>query len=354
MSLDFRNLRICEFRELPGWDDFVEDHPKGTILYTTRMIHCELHTKLHHPFAYAAVDEDGQICAMLVAVRVATVAALPGPLNSRSIMYAEPIWLDSPSGLDGLRKLIEYHDQFMKTRTLFAEIRPNFSTPTDPDPLVEMGYRHLGYLNYELALQNSEDHLFQKVGPKVRNNVRSAIRHGVSIREVELSQHVDEVYQLLQQSYANSSTPMVDKTQFRAAGKLFAAKNLRVFIADYQGVPVAAGCFLNFKGRVTCWFAGTLRLPGVPAMTLIFWEAMRQYAQDGCQLFDFAGAGWQGEDYGPGRFKKKFRGTLTNYGRYRKVYAPWMMRAAERVYQNVRVYISPKPSQTARLPLDLQ
>jgi lipid II:glycine glycyltransferase (peptidoglycan interpeptide bridge formation enzyme) len=74
----------------------------------------------------------------------------------------------------------------------------------------------------------------------------------------------------------------------------------------------------------------------------VFWEAIRQFAREGFEIFDFAGGGWEGEEYGPGRFKSKFGGQQSNYGRYRKIYAPWKLKTAQSVYETVREYIAPK------------
>jgi lipid II:glycine glycyltransferase (peptidoglycan interpeptide bridge formation enzyme) len=77
-------------------------------------------------------------------------------------------------------------------------------------------------------------------------------------------------------------------------------------------------------------------------MSAIFWEAIRLFSHQGIELLDFAGGGWEGEQYGPGRFKAKFGGQQTNFGRYRKIYAPWTMKAAESVYEKVRDFIAPR------------
>lgn len=53
-------------------------------------------------------------------------------------------------------------------------------------------------------------------------------------------------------------------------------------------------------------------------------------------LYDFGGAGWPNEDYGPRHFKKKFGGELVRFGRYRKVFSPIRMKMAEAAYDATR------------------
>lgn len=341
MKLASNQLTTREYHEIPQWDAFVHAHPQGTVLHTTCMIHCEKNTRLHYPYAHGAFDSEDNLCAILVAVRVATMSGFPSSWTSRSIQYAEPIYLNTPAGLAGVCELLKQHDEYMRMRTLFAEVRPIHEVNQTVCPLLENDYRRIGYLNYELKLDKEESELFSLVGQKCRNNVRCAQRKGVFVEEVDPVQSIDVVYKLLSESYAHSKIPMVDRTLFQAASINFCRSQLRIIVAKYQNMPVAVGCFLIFKNRVLCWYAGTKRIVGVPAMSLIFWEAIRRFSLEGYGIFDFAGAGWQGENYGPGHFKAKFGGLKTNYGRYRKIYAPWMMKAASCVYEKLRVYISP-------------
>lgn len=335
-TFEFKN-----YRDLTDWDEFVNSHPQGSIFHCKSMIEAEARTKLHEPFAFGAVDSQGNLLALLVAIRVAVLGGLPSLLNSRSIMYAEPIHANSAVGRMAAQKLIEYHDQYMSGKTLFAEVRPAFD-PNSNNLLDHCGYRRLGYLNYELQLTPDVDKMFASVGPKVRNNVRCARRTGIDVYEVDPLRNLDTIYDLVSQSYAHGKVPLVDKSHFSSAFELFRPDNLRVLVANKRNEPFAVGCFLSFKNRVICWYAGTKRLAATPAMTGLFWEAIRKFAQEGMQIFDFAGAGWEGEDYGPGKFKKKFGGQLTNYGRFRKVYSPKMLQAAQTIYQGVRELIAPR------------
>ncbi len=79
------DLRILPFDQLPDWDDFVESHIQGTLFHTCAMIRTMESAKGHSPFAHAAVDENGAICAMLVAVKVSTLGRWADRIAARSI-----------------------------------------------------------------------------------------------------------------------------------------------------------------------------------------------------------------------------------------------------------------------------
>jgi serine/alanine adding enzyme len=335
-------MNIVAYHELADWDRFVAEHPCGSVFHSKCMIQGWASTRNNQPFAFAAVDSMGKIGALLVANRVITVRGIGLPIAARSLMYAEPIHLPTPTGRVGLKKLLSWHDGYMRNRALFCEIRPNFATSEQDDILREAGYSKAGYVNYEVELDSDLNAMFAQLGGKRRNNVRVAHRKGIEIRSAQNESDLDAFYQLICASYARSKVPVTERTLFEATSGCLPPGSFRVFTAFYKSEPVATGCFLGFKNRVTCWYAGTLKIPGIPAMTAVFWHAMQAFAVDGFKVFDLAGAGWEGEDYGPGKFKSKFGGQETNYGRYRKIYSPWKLSIASAVYSRVRSFMAPK------------
>ena len=335
------DLKILPFDQLLDWDGFVERNTQGTIFHTSSMIRTMGSAKGHSPFAHAAVDENGAICAMLVAVKVSTLGRWADRIAARSILYAEPIFLESWEGRRGVAQLVRHHDNYMRRRTLFAEVRPFFATPVSEDTLVNQGYELLGYYNYELDLQRHEQQLFMGLDSKCRNNLRSTQRRGLIVREVEPFSELNRFYAIVSESYSGSKVPLADRSLFESAFREMPPNVCRVFLAEYEGEIAAAACFLAYKDRVVYWYAGAKRIQGISAMSMILWEAITKYSVEGYQLFDFAGAGWEGEEYGPGKFKAKFGGVLTNFGRYRKVYSPWKLRCASSAYKIMRGWISP-------------
>ena len=54
------------------------------------------------------------------------------------------------------------------------------------------------------------------------------------------------------------------------------------------------------------------------------------------KYYDFGGAGWPDEEYGPRDFKAKFGGDLVCYGRYRRIYAKYTLGVVSSTYELVR------------------
>lgn len=100
------------------------------------MIRSEESTKRHSPYAIGALDAQGKLCAILVAVRVSTLDGFGAQISTRSIMYAEPICLNNEAGRIALQALIQQHVRDMCRNVLFGEIRPNFNNQIVENALI--------------------------------------------------------------------------------------------------------------------------------------------------------------------------------------------------------------------------
>ena len=333
---------IIGYRNAKGWDEFIAGHPLGHIFHTTQMIRAYETTDGFHPLAIAAIDSLGEILALLVSVRVSTLGGWAGSLGSRAILFAEPIYRDNTPGREAVLKLIRQHDSAMNKRALFAEVRPMYECHNGFDPLKSVGYTRLGYLNYESDFSKGEDAIWKSFHRNCRNNILRGQKRGVIIRQVDPLDCLDAIYEILKFTYAHSKVPLSDKSLFESVFTQLDRKHYKVFAAEYEGRMVACGLFLDYQNRVTYWYGGAFRISGLNAVSVLLWDAMKYFLRSDCKVFDFAGAGWEGEDYGPGKFKSQFGGCLTNYGRYRKIYSPWKMWIAENGYKLLRNVLAPK------------
>ena len=308
------------------------------------MIRAYATTHLYSPLALAAVDANGQILALFVATRVGLIGEWANQFTGRSIHFAEPLFVDTPAGHNALNELMRIHDEECRRTVLFTEIRPITATHSISSFWNSIGYERKGYHNYELNLRQPVDAIWKGFTGTCRRNIKRAERRGVSVEVVEPYTHVPMLYTILKESYGNSKIPLVDISHFYSVFREMHPQQLRLALARLDGEVIAASCFLTDAERVYYWFAGTKRVPGISAMASIVWDALQHYSQTDKKVFDFCGAGWEGEDYGPGRFKAHFGGTLTNHGRYRKVYSQWRFKLADAAYAAVRGILAPRTS----------
>lgn len=335
---------MTDWRRLqPAWDDFVDGHSKGGIFHTSDMVRVFETAKGYSPLPLAAIGPDGEIRAMLVAVRVQTLPSPFGGVSSRSIWFSEPLCRDDSASIDALCKLIELHDRVMCRKTLFAEVRPLYAPGPENIALEQCGYAHLEYLNYIVDLTKSKEELWSRVRPKARTSIRKCERQGFNIRHESGDHAIDRLCHFLKLTFQRAQVPLPDRSLFEAARDVLEPKGRIKFVAAYDGdEPVGMDAMLVFKDRVFGWYGGSLLMKGVSPFEYMQWNEIAWGTESDCKIYDFGGAGWPNEPYGVRDFKARFGGELVCYGRYRKVYAPRLLSLAERAFSLSRSLLSPK------------
>lgn len=313
------------------WDAYVSQHPHGTIFHTSAMIRVFSATCDLQPFAHAAIDAAGAIVAMVVSVHVKTLRGFSS-LSSRAIQYAEPLCNDDADGVSALKQLVVMHDDYMCSKALFSEIRSIAEPGKEKQALVQCGYQHCDYVNYVVELDSDVERLWRNVDKRMRQKINSTLRKNIEIRDDTSPEGIDRLYDLLKYSYGRASVPLADRNLFEATLEHLPAGVVRIRTAFDSEKPVASIISLVYGGRVFSWYGGTLRLNGRSPFACIVWDDIVWGHNNGQSLFDFGGAGWPNEDYGPRRFKASFGGKEVRYGRYRATYSKLRLRIAEFAY----------------------
>jgi hypothetical protein len=332
---------IANLSDAPGWDEFIGQHPKATIFHTKEMVRVLAATKHYEPMAIAACLPNGRVVAVLVAVRVCTIPGMLSRFAARSILFAEPICTDDEAGVAGLSELIRHHDRRMQSRTLFCEVRPIGPPGAERAALARCGYLWYDYLNYLTDVTTPQDVLWRRITKCCRRDIRRSRERGVVLKEENTMAGIQNLYDLVEVSYARSKVPVPDKSLFDATLAHLPSDWYRVVIAYYDGQPVASSIDLVYRGTVYGWYGGTARLAGISANACITWDSIEWAAANGQRTYDFGGAGHPSVPYAPRDFKSKFGGELVHHGRYRKVYSRWKLALAERAYSNARRFLAP-------------
>src|SRR5436190_4308151 len=358
------NYTIVDTLDPERWNKFVDEHPKGSIFHTSYMVEVFKGTKNNEPLFLAALDNAGEVLALLVAVRVKT---LPGPLSSigsRSIFYAEPLCREDALGVEALAALVKEHDRRMRNKVLFTEVRPIKANGPERTALERSNYQYEDYLNYLIDLRRPADELWSSLSNTCRANIRRSQKKGVKLVDMTTPEGVDVLYHFLDLTYALAKVPLADKSMFAEAVRVLQPLDMvRVFgayldeSAEAQepttesasapghppvgaptalGTPIAACIVLLYKKVVYEWYWGVERTKSVYPAESITWHRIEWGHQNGYDQYDFGGAGWPNKPYGVRDFKAKFGGELVHYGRYRRIYSPWKFALAETGYEFLR------------------
>jgi len=341
-STTLKNFRIVESLDHGQWDKYVYEHPRGSIFHTRHLVDVFRRTKNYCPLFLAAVDEGQQILALLVSVRVQTLPNPLGKLSSRSIFYAEPLCSDEPRGVEALSALLAEHDSRLRGKVLFSEVRALHAAGSEQEALTRQGYEHNGYLNFLVDLRQPSDVLWGRLTGSCRSNIRRGEKHGLTIEEVTCDKGVDTLYPILNLTYGHAGVPLADKSLFTHALRILQPLDMiKIFAAYHSGQPVGASVVLLYKKVVYEWYWGVQRIKSIYPAECVTWHRINWGQQRNYNFYDFGGAGWPHKPYGVRDFKAKFGGDLVNYGRYRKVYSPWMFSLGERAYEWRRKLTSP-------------
>ncbi len=325
----------------PLWDRFVDNHPKGSVFHTSEMVRVFQRTKGNRPHALASLTPDGKIAALLVSVRVQTLPPPMGRFSSRAVFYAEPLCHDRPDSMNALSQLIARHDADLGRSALFAEVRPLHAPGSERIVLERAGYTYMEYLNYLYDVRQPVEAMWSGVHKSAQRAIRQCERRGLVVREVPAETAVEQLYPLLKLSYGHSGVPLADRSLFDAAACDLCPRGFAKFFAVYEGSkPVAMDIMLTFKDRIYFWYGGVTRAANGSPCSLLRWVELKWAHENGYAICDSGGAGWPNIPYGVRDFKRKFGGELVQFGRYRKVFSPWKLALAEKVYNLKRTVFS--------------
>jgi hypothetical protein len=313
------------------WDVYVRRHPNGAIFHTAAMIRAFAATRGIEPYARAAVNADGKIVALLVSCHVKTLSRFPA-MSSRAVQFANPLCDPDSTGVAALTDLIAMHDDYMRSRTLFCEVRAICAPRFEANALEDSGYQHRDYINYVIELHNDADLLWKKVHKRMRQKIRSTFRRGLVVRDDNTPEGVQRLYRLLRASYGRARIPLIGQDLFMNSLAQLPKECVRVRTAFIDGEPVSSIISLVYGGRVFSWYGGTLRLRGLSPFACIVWGDVVWSCENGHSLYDFGGAGWPHKDYGPRRFKARFGGKEVRYGRYTQTCSQLRLKLAELGY----------------------
>ena len=335
---------IFELTAHRSWNEYVEKHPKGSVFHTREMYRVFEDTPGYTPMWIGARDADGEIIAILCAVKVATVSGMLSRFASRSIMFAEPICDDTDEGILALAKLIEFHDEKWCKQTLFTEVRPMQPQGSEAVALENSNYKQLDYCNYVNDLSDGHHVLASRI-KKTMRKVRTAKRRGLVIDKGNNAALVGRAYRQIQTSYAHSRVPVAPVEILEAAVRHLPPGVLQIRVGHIGGADVAAAVGLVYKNRYFAWYNGTTRPKGIAGAATLVWDEIETACRLGLSEYDFGGAGWPDEDFGPREFKSRFGGKLVNHSRYRKIGSQIKLVLAEKGYGILRRFWSAAKSE---------
>jgi hypothetical protein len=167
------------------------------------------------------------------------------------------------------------------------------------------------YGTYIIDLTQPEDTLWRNMNSTYRKKIRNSIKKGIQIRSG--IEHLDTSYKLIRDTLKRSSLGFMSYEAFRRL-VLGLNENVKIFVADYQGVVQGCTVFPFSGYSAYSLYGGRTPESDTGAMNYLNWEAIRQFRELGVKLFDFVGVRINPEkgskQEGIMFFKQRFGGQL--------------------------------------------
>ncbi len=287
-------MTIQEITDKEQWNGFLRSQPRGHLLQSYEW--GELNRYLGGRIYRLGALDNGRLVGSMMLTLSPVAGRLPFTwlYSSRGPTVEDPI---SPA----LSALIEYAQKVLakRERAVVLRLEPNIA---DDDPAMEQwlaAYRALGFQTYPYAVHGrrswvldirpSADELLAKFKMTWRQNVRSAERKGVIVREATSEADFDAYYDLLKLTSERDAFFIHSKDYHKEILRQFAEKGDAVlYLAEHEGEAIAAKVLIRFGDW--CWdmFGATSNNKRnlKPAYLLQF--RCFQWAQSkGCSFFDF-------------------------------------------------------------------
>jgi lipid II:glycine glycyltransferase (peptidoglycan interpeptide bridge formation enzyme) len=183
-----------------------------------------------------------------------------------------------------------------------------------PAPL-HMLAEHLWLLDIE---GKSEEDILAGMEKQHRYLVRRAEKDGVTVRSSTDSADLQIFMDLHNETVRRHSFTPYPEGYFQSQLELFGADDqIRIFIAEFEGKPMAAGVIMYYEGVASYHHGASTSDPAyrkIPASYLLQWEAIREALRRKCHTYNFWGIAPEGDKkhpfYGITHFKKGFGGRL--------------------------------------------
>ncbi len=231
------------------WSAFVASLSKGNVFQTPEMFDVLSLSDHVHPIVIAAVEED-QIVGILLAQYITNGNAMASWLTARSIITGGPLVKDNDPEI--VRALFEAYKKQLPIQTIYSEIRPVYSM----DWLNGIGWKRKGHYNLVLNLDKTKEELFEQMHKERRRNVDQAIKAGLTFRELETQEEIQEVVRLIEKTYHRKHVPISYLSIFDEVQRLMHdyAHFFGCFTAE--GQMIAGQIRLCYGDLVYAWFAG--------------------------------------------------------------------------------------------------
>ena len=290
------SINISEISDREQWDGFLTSQPRGHLLQSYEW--GELNSYLGgHVYRLGALENGRMVGAMMLSVSAVPIPTPGLRFNwlycSRGPTVERP---DSPA----LAALMESVQKITHTEhAVVLRLEPNIA---DDDPQIDRWiaeYQNMGFQtnlyavhgrrSWVLNIRPDDEQLLANFKMTWRQNVRSAERKGVIIREAENNGDFDAYYELLKITSERDAFFIHNRDYHREILRQFSRQgNAVLYLAEHEGEAIAAKMLIRFGDW--CWDmfgASSNNKRNLKSTYLLQYRCIQWAKARGCSYFDF-------------------------------------------------------------------
>lgn len=282
-------VEVASSNDHAAISQFVENHPAGT-LYHLPALASVVHQEFAHEYKILkALGDKQSIVGVLPIIRLKSRLFGDYAVSVPFFNYGGPIGV-SAGVEEALIKAAG--EQFPDCEHVeLRETLPRAGMPQKTEKV-----------SMVLELPDNSDALFQRLGSKLRAQIKRPQKAGVATRTGG-DELLEDFYHVFSVNMRDLGTPVYGLNWFSGLLKAF-PDNSAIVVAYYEKQPIAAGFLMGFGDTLEIPWASSLRkYNNLSANMLLYWQSLSYAIDKGYRRFDF---GRSSKDSSTWRFKKQW------------------------------------------------
>jgi len=332
-------IRHASKDEIKKWDDWIEGSLNSILFHKWDFLKImEKHTKSKlHPLIGFKGEEPVGLLPVFEQKRsfLKTVFSPPPQI---SVPYMGPVFI----GFENLpqhKKEPAYMEFFKSADAYIMEtLKPNFiQMSTQPGSLDCRQFKWIGYeteamYNYVVDLTGGEGKIWGDFKKKLRQDIKRTEKKGITVSEGGREELL-YVYNSVSERYAEQGQdPSLPKQFLLDVYDKFHPQNIRIFVAKFNGEPIAGLIDIYFKDRAESWVGNVKSaISGIHPNDLLQWHTIKWACEHGLKQYIIMGANTP--RLSP--FKLKYNPQIEINFQAKK-YSPFYIEWAEHAYKTLK------------------
>lgn len=316
--LDIKIIENLDHNISAEWDNFVFHHPNANFFQTPEVFNFFHGLDGIQPITFLALENN-----KIVGVLSVVLMHEPGVKNyfsRRCIIWGGPLCNDEETTSFLLAKASEH----ISKKCIYAEIRNLFDTKDYKSSFIQNEFTYIDWYNIIVPI-NDYDSVIKNINTSKRRQITKSLKVGAVINEARSIDEIKIFYSILSSLYKRKiKKPLPSFTYFK---KFFLNGSLgKIFIVEFEGEIVGGTVCPIYKDKIYEWYVFGIdkKIKDVYPSVLATWAPIEYAVKNKLKYFDLLGAGSPNFDYGVREFKSQFGGELVSFGRYIKIFNPYL------------------------------